>query len=244
MKPLLLLFLTLHFTHIVCTFRPRLESLDHHIGGAALRPYLVVDEQPFALDPGDYSNPGTPINFFHKYLTPNCFCRKEIFGNLGDDGYKFACADFITKDNCLALSLGSDNNIEFETSIYQKKGCHSLTFDMKPTTLKMPPYVTFQRATIGTCSNCTRIKDLIPAGGVDLFKIDLEKAEWNFMEEIPAINANQIQIEIHSLNKTTLEKLGRWDTNWCLANIDPNVLCPSCLELLFVNRRLTTLRLK
>eukprot|EP01099_Mayorella_cantabrigiensis_P007152 TRINITY_DN620_c0_g2_i4.p1 TRINITY_DN620_c0_g2~~TRINITY_DN620_c0_g2_i4.p1 ORF type:complete len:116 (-),score=21.05 TRINITY_DN620_c0_g2_i4:21-368(-) len=115
---------------------------------------------------------------------------------------------------------------------------------MKPTSLKMPHYVTFQQATIGICPTCTRIKDLVPVGGVDLLKIDLEKAEWNFMEELQTINANQIQLEIHSLNKTMLEKLGQLNSNWCLANLDPNIFCQTCLELLLVNRRLTTLHFR
>eukprot|EP01099_Mayorella_cantabrigiensis_P007153 TRINITY_DN620_c0_g3_i1.p1 TRINITY_DN620_c0_g3~~TRINITY_DN620_c0_g3_i1.p1 ORF type:complete len:238 (-),score=22.16 TRINITY_DN620_c0_g3_i1:105-818(-) len=235
-----LLLVFLHIIQILCTFRPYLG--EHHAAGG--RPYLVANDQPFALDPGDYSNPKTTINFFHKYLTPNCLCKKEVFGNMGYDGYKFACTDFVKQDNCLALSLGSNDNIEFETSIYQRKGCRSVTVDMKATTIKMPPFITYHKATIGTCDNCTRIKDFIPAGGVDLLKIDIETAEWNFMEELQSINANQIQIEIHALTKPLLEKLAKLDTNWCLANIDPNVYASYCLELLFVNRRLVTLHIK
>eukprot|EP01099_Mayorella_cantabrigiensis_P003760 TRINITY_DN282_c0_g1_i5.p1 TRINITY_DN282_c0_g1~~TRINITY_DN282_c0_g1_i5.p1 ORF type:complete len:254 (-),score=41.54 TRINITY_DN282_c0_g1_i5:38-778(-) len=244
MQTSLVFFFCLHLSLFVCVFRPRAESHEPHIHGMGSKPYLAVNGQPFVLDTTGIIDEKTPINYFNKFLTPNCFCRKELFGDVGQDGYKFACADFISSNNCSVISLGSNNNIIFESTIFEKKGCKSLTIDMDQTSLKMPHYVTFQKGRIGSCSNCIPLKDVVPPGGVDILKIDIEQAEWEVIQEMETVDANMILIEIHWLSKDKLEKLRRMDKNWCLANVDLNIHCTFCLELLLVNRRLTTLRLK
>eukprot|EP01099_Mayorella_cantabrigiensis_P003758 TRINITY_DN282_c0_g1_i2.p1 TRINITY_DN282_c0_g1~~TRINITY_DN282_c0_g1_i2.p1 ORF type:complete len:215 (-),score=23.50 TRINITY_DN282_c0_g1_i2:126-770(-) len=211
------------------------------------RPYLVVNDQPFLLDTSGRFVwlDGARMNWFHKYLTTNCFCRKEVYGTLLERGHKFACADFIIPENCLALSLGSDDNVAFEIGVAEKKKCRILRYNTKAASIKKHDSIAYQGVTtIGSCTSCTPLKDLVPVGGVDMFKIDMEKEQWHFVDDLLTLNANMLQMQIIDVNLTTLHRLARLDENWCLASVETNVYCPSCLELLFVNRRLTTLNFK
>jgi hypothetical protein len=180
----------------------------------------------------------------HRLFRVNCLCAKSLIGNFGKDGYKVACTDLVRKGNqCLVYSLGSNGQWEYEHEVHKRyPHCQIFTFDVAE--YKAPSFVTFVKAKIGSCVGCVTINQLIETLGhtgktIDLFKIDIETFEWGVIPEIFNTNFKQIQIEIHQTELSHIALLEKHTDDWCLADVAMNIVCPSCLELVFVNKKST-----
>jgi hypothetical protein len=153
------------------------------------------------------------------------------YGQFGD-GPKFVCAVDLLKEekgDCLVYSVGSYNEIAFERAVNHTLGCEIHTFDP---TLDKPfvggMYATFHPWGFGKEKEQTQVKqwqfESRSLVGVmtalnhtnrtlDIFKIDCEGCEHvAVLEAFEAIAAglvkiDQIQVEMHGGNRTSLKKL-------------------------------------
>lgn len=150
--------------------------------------------------------------------------RYQAFG----DGPKFLCGvDMIATKNsnqignnrCLVYSVGSSNQIHFESSVHQQLGCEIHTFDPTLTEAFVgDKYATFHPWGLGedgaisnfggksftAMSLQTIIKRLGHEGRtIDILKIDCEGCEWIVMPKVfesirnGTNKINQVLIELH-----------------------------------------------
>jgi hypothetical protein len=185
------------------------------------------------------------LSEYSRLFKTNCMCNKMVVGDLYTDGYKIGCLDFFERqkrngEKCIVYSLGSDGNYVYESAIHNQFGCEIHTFDKNK--FDLPGYINFHEATIGKCPECTSINTLLKNNNhtftpINAFKIDIEGAEWDNLADVFNENFQQVQMEVHSTNFDRLKQLDDFSDNWCLADINPNILSSHCLELLFVNKR-------
>jgi hypothetical protein len=164
----------------------------------------------------------------------NCYTEERFGGESNErynalgDGPKFICAvDTIhAKNPCLVYSIGSNNNILFETAVKTHLDCETHTFD--PTLASKfigEAYSTFHPWGLGTdgqkiaykessfttMSLENMMKELGHTGRkIDVFKIDCERCEYTAMplvfEAIARgdMQIDQILIELHSESYETI----------------------------------------
>lgn len=187
------------------------------------------------------------INPHHRFWKPNCICHNfEPLGDLSRDGYKMVCREIflsqIPNKDCLVYSLGSNGNFDFETAVHLwRPECEIHTFDMDY--FQAPPFVHFHRVKLGVCEGCTTIKKLMKDMGhentrVDLFKCDIEGTEWDHHINHMIFNPlfNQILLETHDPNAENMRMMAKHQSDFCLAGMNLNVACLTCMELVFVNK--------
>ncbi|KAI8876403.1 hypothetical protein K501DRAFT_279440 [Backusella circina FSU 941] len=236
----------------------RIEMLERITRAEEAAPLTIVSKNNgFLLKEGDhfmhdfenknfnFKNFKHLISEYSRLFKTNCMCNKMVVGDLYTDGYKIGCLDFFEKqkqngEKCIVYSLGSDGNYVYESAIHNQFGCEIHTFDKNK--FDLPGYIKFQQATIGSCPECTSINTLLKNNNhtytpINAFKIDIEGAEWDNLPDIFNENFQQIQMEVHSSNFDRLKMLDNFSDNWCLADVNPNILSRDCLELLFVNKR-------
>lgn len=232
----------------------RIETLERLTRGDQLptvprrNGFPIKDNDKFMHDfeNRDWSFKGfkTYINQYVRLLKTNCVCNKMIIGDLYTDGYKIGCRDlFEQKDGdekCLIYSLGSNDNYFYETEIYNKYGCEIVTIDQNA--FNLPSYINFQKATIGSCPDCKSINTILAQNNhtnrtVTAFKIDIEGAEWDNLDQIFNPKFKQIQMEIHKPDFEKMKSLLKYSDTFCLVDVTPNILSTDCLELSFVNKR-------
>ena len=172
----------------------------------------------------------------------NCLSEErfgnERFASFGD-GPKFVCGvNFIaeqkntSKKPCLVYSVGSNNDISFETAVSKHLGCEIHTFDPTVSSEDFTgnDVATFHEWGLGrdgeaknfhiggrngsytSMSLKTMMNRLDHVGRkVDLLKIDCEGCEWQALPEIfdalylKELEVDQIQIELHSGTKESIE---------------------------------------
>jgi hypothetical protein len=167
------------------------------------------------------------ITFWDKYEPEaNCFDDERFGGSVRykslGDGPKFVCGvDFIAKkgqnEGCLVYSVGSNNDISFESAVKSTMGCEIHTFDPTVPTAKFVGnnVATFHEWGFGKDgselgpaykSAATVIKELGHTGRtIDIFKIDCEGCEGVVMPPLLEsiangdVQVNQVQIELHQL---------------------------------------------
>lgn len=181
------------------------------------------------------------INEYMRLFKTNCVCNKIVIGNLYDDGYKIGCLDSFRMDkNCIVYSLGSKGEFDYEKEIYNRFGCEIYTMDQDE--YSSPPYVNFEKAKIGKCQGCKTISNVLSDNNhlnkkINAFKIDIEGYEWELLDEIFNDNFQQIQIEIHNPTYENMKNLSLYSDDWCLTDVNPNVLSGCCVELVFLNKK-------
>ncbi|KAI8884588.1 hypothetical protein K501DRAFT_312570 [Backusella circina FSU 941] len=183
------------------------------------------------------------INQYVRLLKTNCVCNKMIIGDIYTDGYKIGCQDLYEQkdgdEKCLVYSLGSNDNYFYETEIYNRYGCEIVTIDQNA--FNLPEYIKFQKAKIGSCPECKSINNILAMNNhtnrtITAFKIDIEGAEWDNLDQIFNPQFKQIQMEIHKPDFEKMKKLQKFADKWCLVDVTPNVLSTDCLELVFINK--------
>lgn len=181
------------------------------------------------------------VNELHRLFRVNCICNKGLFGSMHKDGYKVACKNFIPAGDCVVYSLGSFGNFDFESSVHEEyPKCQITTVDRDE--YPRPPFVQFVTTWVGNKGmslNDIRSK-YNDKKRINFLKVDIELGEWDILEEIfNGESVDQVGIEIHGLTVTRLDRLARAvDASFCLADVNPNVGCYDCIELLFVNKKL------
>jgi hypothetical protein len=175
-------------------------------------------------------------------LRTNCACDgKDALGPMDRDGYKIVCTALLPSPpgrGCLVYSLGSNGNFGFENALHARlPACHIVTFDMD--TYRAPPHVQFVRAKFGRLQeplSSVRARLGHARLALTLLKVDVEGAEWDMLPDIFSAGADQIQLEIHEPTMQRLRALERIvnATGYCLADVNPNIVSLSCVELLLV----------
>lgn len=182
------------------------------------------------------------INPLYRMFRVNCMCDKTIFGSMHTDGYKVACKQLISHDRkCVVYSLGSFGNFDFEQSVHKDfPFCTIHTFDKDY--YEPPSFVKFSTQFIGSKPGRTTLKQIkhtLRHTNITLLKVDIESGEWEILEQIFDDSVDQVEIEVHHITPQRLQQLAdAVDTHFCLADVNPNVACYNCLELLFINKRL------
>ena len=191
------------------------------------------------------------MNPLHRFWKPNCVCREfEPIGDFAKDGYKMGCLSIVraasANNSCLVYSLGSAGNFGYEIAVHSMfPHCEIFTFDRDDFSRQAPPFVKFIQATIGSGPGCKTVEHIMSELGhtgrqVELFKCDIEGAEWisDINKQVFNRRFKQIQLEIHSPTPDRLQMLASHSDLFCLAGMNPNVLCGECMELVFVNKNL------
>jgi hypothetical protein len=173
-------------------------------------------------------------------LRVNCVCKnKQALGSMSGDGYKIACIDLIPKDDsCIVYSLGSNGNYIFENAVHARfPQCTIVTFDQHH--FDAPSHVHFVQTKFTSESTITHQRTLLGHKHVSILKVDIEGAEWDLVHDIfDADVYDQIEVEIHKPTVAKLQLMERIaDEHFCLADVNPNVVSLSAVELLFVNKR-------
>lgn len=218
--------------YVNSTPKTGLSKINENIGGIEESFFYEVKNEQFRMYPHN-------VNQYIRLLKTNCLCNKIVIGDLYTDGYKIGCSELFQKD-CIVYSLGSNGDFAYEKEIYKKFGCKVFTIDKD---YFIPPsYVSFQKEKIGNCENCKTIKEIISNNNhtnkeISAFKIDIEGFEWELLDEIFNDNFKQIQIEIHAPKYENIKKLNSFSKDWCLVDVNPNILAPQCYELVFLNKK-------
>ncbi|CAA22061.1 Methyltransferase FkbM domain-containing protein [Caenorhabditis elegans] len=182
-------------------------------------------------------------NFYQK-LRPEAFCPLKIkIGGKGDGG-KIVCNPKAIKDDCTLMSLGLNNQVDYEQEIYNITGgnCLLLAADKDPqnmntlrifSTLKSHVYV-------GMIPDNLTIAHIMHSEyktEVEILKIDIEGGEHTGLEQfLRDFFVCQILIEIHGWppeHLDMLQKISRY--GFRIFNIEPNRLCTRCAEYSFIN---------
>ncbi|KAI9331959.1 methyltransferase domain-containing protein [Obelidium mucronatum] len=143
-------------------------------------------------------------------------CDKNFFRRIGSagDGGKWSCGEFFKpqEDSCVAISLGSNGQFDFEESIlaHTENKCTIYTFDC--TGVWTPPHenIKFFPWCLGKdevvdnriYKSWGRITNDLGLTNVDFFKIDIEGFEWVAMPSVLEnfhlkVMPKQISIEMH-----------------------------------------------
>ncbi|KAJ3027133.1 UNVERIFIED_CONTAM: hypothetical protein HDU68_004367 [Siphonaria sp. JEL0065] len=143
-------------------------------------------------------------------------CDKNFFRRIGGegDGGKWSCGEFFKpkEGNCVAISLGSNGQFEFEESIlaHTKNNCTIYTFDCTGTWTPPNPQIKFHPWCLGNdgvfnsriYKSWESITNDLGLTHVDFFKIDIEGFEWVAMPSVLEhwnlkVMPKQISIEMH-----------------------------------------------
>ncbi|CAI2352295.1 unnamed protein product [Caenorhabditis sp. 36 PRJEB53466] len=183
---------------------------------------------------------------FYGKVKPEAFCAKmERIGEKGDGG-KYVCNPVAVRkgNECTLISLGLNNQIDYDTHIQQVTGghCKILGADKDAQNEKtQKAYAEMNgQLFVGTIPNQLTIPSMLEKAGrneVELLKIDIEGGEFAGLEPlIKDFFVCQIFIEVHGPSARHLKMLQVMAKyGFRIFNVDPNPLCPSCCEYSLIN---------
>ncbi|CAO4372698.1 unnamed protein product [Caenorhabditis nigoni] len=197
---------------------------------------------------------------FYQRVMLEVICKEKVRIGEKSDGGKYVCKpQAVNQEECIIMSLGLNNQIEFDEHISKVTGGKCtilgadivgfksyLTFpnpilqaDQSPSTKSKYTAINGQLF-VGKIPETLGLPDILKKSGkskVDLLKIDIEGGEHTGLEPlIKEHSVCQIFIEIHgspSAHLEMLQKMAKY--NFRIFNVDPNFQCPTCCEYSLIN---------
>lgn len=189
---------------------------------------------------------GTSNTAFYKAVKMEAFCEKnERIGGRGDGGKQVCNARAVKKEDCTLLSLGLNNQIDYDRAIYEATGSHCkiLGADKDPQNSRtQKSYETMGgQIFVGAIPNDITIPEMLLKAGrseIELLKIDIEGGETVGLEPLlKDFYVCQIMIELHGQKPVEhldmLRMMSRY--GFRLFNIEPNPFCEKCCEYSLIN---------
>ncbi|UMM26542.1 hypothetical protein L5515_010197 [Caenorhabditis briggsae] len=191
------------------------------------------------------SSIGNDTHNFYRKLKLEAFCTKKMkIGERKDDGGKVVCNPEAVKEDCTLMSLGLNNQVQFDQEIYNATGrkCDYLAADMDPQNMNTYRIFAGMQAHVHTGKipdNLTiaHIMEVEFKKELEILKIDIEGGEHTGLEPfLKEYYVCQILIEIHGLpadHLNMLQKIARF--GFRIFNIEPNKMCSRCCEYSMIN---------
>ncbi|CAO4372342.1 unnamed protein product [Caenorhabditis nigoni] len=191
------------------------------------------------------SSIGNDTHNFYRKLKLEAFCTKKMkIGERKDDGGKVVCNPEAVKEDCTLMSLGLNNQVQFDQEIYNATGrkCDYLAADMDPQNMNTYRIFAGMQAHVHTGKipdNLTiaHIMEVEYKKELEILKIDIEGGEHTGLEPfLKEYYVCQILIEIHGLpgdHLNMLQKIARF--GFRIFNIEPNKMCSRCCEYSMIN---------
>ncbi|EFP01874.1 hypothetical protein CRE_06179 [Caenorhabditis remanei] len=183
-------------------------------------------------------------NFYLK-LRPEAFCQKKVkIGERKEDGGKIVCDPGAVKEDCTLMSLGLNNQVQFDQEMYNVTGrkCDYIAADMDPQNMNTYRIFAAMKAHVyaGKIPDNLTISHMMEQEfktELEILKIDIEGGEHTGLEPfLQKYYVCQILIEIHGWPAEHLEmiqKIARY--GFRIFNIEPNKMCSRCCEYSFIN---------
>ncbi|ULT93264.1 hypothetical protein L3Y34_003032 [Caenorhabditis briggsae] len=181
---------------------------------------------------------------FYNSIKFEAFCPKKVrIGGDGDSG-KVSCDPQKAKMDCTMLSLGLNDQIQFDEEIQKitDNRCKIVGADMAEQNQTTKEKYDKMRGQlfVGNIPDTLKMYRLMidsESRDVEILKIDIESSEHEALEPfLKDYFVCQILIEIHGHPEKQLEMLRKLSRlGFRLFNLEPNPTCPICCEYSFIN---------